>query len=890
MIILKPAIRKTLSVFLCIVLAAMTVVPTFAAVSYPSGVTEQTAQEAAQKTDVLVKEALSKTSGKTLSALVLPQLYSNETLSQILLAVYGSTDEQTSSVADMGIDVSTQYLAQCLVNYPSVSKAVGSAKTWNEVDLSGAKWNVSDKNGFATAMSAILTPFSDLLYMLLCSGTYKAGIITLKGSNGYESGVVPMLSALGCTSILSGEEFVSQAQQHRYSMIQNLVLSIMSSLEAILANPAIRLSTIMPNLAHFLKDGGFESAVDNLMSPLTLGIGKYVSFFTGTKMLSVLMFIQDSGKYTTNFSENMTTILNDAMESSELKLAPIDLDALKGCGTLNEQTNSVEANIAESFTTIFVWLLDTLKLNRDKVSQMLASADGQSDRVSELLTPLLEKDSGEIFALLVKLLTQTQGEELDYTWQTPQFAQTSVSYTANLGKEKFQRVLDGIDELLNEFVSESGQAKSVGAMLKNTIYSSQTLSTLVVELYSGLSDEKMQEALSSIGMSFSPSAVAAGLSERQLSSARYTLSHASSWKNVKSENLNWGFSQGDKKGFKTALVAALRPFEDVLRMMLVADRIEIFSSVNLCGGNGYNTAVIPLLEALGCNEKKILTYEQFKKKSAGDGVLENLLDPVLSLVDEIAKKPVYKLTEILPNLIFFLQNGSAMQCVENLIKPIETLLSSFGMKLSDLGVDLEKLKKTDIVSELSKSIPKMIKDVKLEEPDLASIAGIGSLESYQSKATSAGSAATLSRVKADQTAVLVTMLRYFVGVLTDSENSDLLSGMMGGSGDSNDMFAQYSADIGTQMAQMNTDEVIEWLYKLLFRERAVEQTTQEDDYSTAITYVPQKKSHTKQIVTSVVILLAIVALVIVFRKRIKDLFHIIKQNAAKKKAASNQEV
>ncbi|MGN1419316.1 MAG: hypothetical protein ACI4W6_08305 [Acutalibacteraceae bacterium] len=887
--------KKTVSVMLCFVLCALTVLPVFGAVSYPQGVTEQTAGQSAQKTDILIENAVYDMQGKSLSALVYPTLYADETLSQILLGIYGSVDEQVSSAKNMGIDISTSYVAKCLVNYPTVSAAVEKASDWKSVDLTGAKWNVYDKDGFANAIAAMFTPFNDLLYMLLCGGTYKAGFIVLRGGSGYQKGIVPMLSALGCTSIPDDSTFKAQAQEHKYTMIYNIVLSICSSLDAILDAPAMRLSEILPNLAHYIKDGGFENSVNALMNPLTLGIGNYISLFSGSKMLSVLMFIQDSSKFTTDFSENMTTILNDAISSMDFKLAEIDLDALKSCGTLDSETDTVKANIGEAYTTVFMWLIDTIKLNKDKVSSMLtespenAEDSEMTETLSTVMDSMLAKDTGEIFALFVKLLTNEQGTDNDYTWQTPQFTPVTVNYTANLGKDKYQRVLDGIDDLLSEFVAEGGEAKDLPTMLKKTIYSSDMLSQLVIGLYGQLASEDMSEALSMLGLNFAPYSVSKYLTEKQLSSARYTLSYYSSWKNLKAENLSWGFKDGDKKGFETALIAVLRPFEDLLRMLLVSDSIEIYSSINICGSNGYNTAIIPMLEALGCNSEKIMSYDEFKANADGDGILENLLTPILSLIDEIIERPIYKLTEILPNIIFFMQNGSMMQCVENLIKPVTDLLAEFSIDLKDMGVDLDKIKQTDIVGELSEQIPKMITDIKLETPDLASLAGIGQLESYTSKAVSAGQPQQLSVVRADQTAVLMTLLRYFVGILQDPENSDLMAGMMGGSGDEG-MFAQYSAGIGDEMASMTTDETIEWLYKLLFRERAVKEEEPTDNYSTAIVYTPPKESHTKQIITAVVIVVILIVLAIIFRKRIAFRLDMIKQNIANKKAASKQEV
>lgn len=897
MITLKTARKKLISVLLCVLMLSLSLTPAFAAVTYPAGVTEQTAQQSAEKTDALIKNAVNTLEHKSLDKLVYPMLFADDTLSGILLSFYQGLSENASSLERLGIDVSTAKVAAGLSAYPSVAQKVSAAADWSVVNLDGASWGVNSKQEFANAFAAMLSSFNDVLYMVLCSGNYSSGIIKIKGDDGYNNGIISMLSALGCTSIMGNEQFKGQASENKNSMIANIVLSVLSMVNTVLEAPATRLSAIMPNLAHYLKNGGFENSVNALMSPLTLGIGKYISLFSGSNMLSLLMFIQDPSKYTINFSENMTTILNDAMANSELSIAEIDLDAIAACGTLNGDT--VEANIGESYTMIFCWLIDTLKLNKDKLTQMMneqggaimgaASGAEQSIDIGKMIDGLLAKSTDEIFAMLVSLLTAEAGEDIEYEWQTPQFSKTQVSYTANLGQEKYQRVLDGIDDLLSEFIAENEKGSTLQSLLKSNIYSPQLISTLVTAVYGALSDGEMASMMSMLGLPVSPYQLASKLTGRQFSSARNTLSRYSSWKNVNPNNLYWGFVAGDAKGFKNALVAVLSPFEPLLKMLLVSGKIEILGAVNICGSNGYNTAIIPLLEAIGCPSDDIMTYEQLKAKADTDGVLSNLLTPILSLVDKVIEKPIYTLTEILPNLIFFVQNGSLMQCIENLIQPLTKLLEQFSISLSSLGVDFESMKSKDILSELSEKVPELTDEIKLSKPNLASLAGIGELVTIESKRTYQGAAVQLSYVKADQTAVLITLLRYFVGLLKDPANGELMGGMMGGFGD-NEMFAQASGGIGDEMAAMSVDETIEWLYKLLFRERAVSTSVEPEEYTKVIVYQPEKESNVKQVVVPIIlVLLVAIIFLIVRRKRIKVLIENRKLKKSMAASAKSQQ-
>ena len=95
-----------------------------------------------------------------------------------------------------------------------------------------------------------------------------------------------------------------------------------------------------------------------------------------------------------------------------------------------------------------------------------------------------------------------------------------------------------------------------------------------------------------------------------------------------------------------------------------------------------------------------------------------------------------------------------------------------------------------------------------------------------------------------------------------------------------------------QMKSMNTDETIEWLYKLLFRERAVSNTVQASEYTKEIIYQPKEESNTKQVVIPIIVVLAAaVVFLIIRRKRIKVLIENRKlKKATDTSSKSQQEV
>lgn len=864
---LKRRINKALIILLCLTLTVVSVFPAVA-VAFPQGVTEQTAQAGAQKADILIKNALNKMQGKTLKELVLPMIISDDTLSKMLFEVYTSVEEQGQALSDIGLDTSPQAVAKYLSAYPDIYARLVAAPSWSQVNLAGAHWGVSDEEGFANATSAMLGVFNDLLYALLCSSSYRTGLVSISGDDGYQNGIVPILDAIGCPNIMPNVQFKEQAATDYSSMIRNIVLMIFSYLDYVLDAPCVRLSETLPNFAYFINNDGLTTSINALISPMKLKIANLIPIMSGS---SILSFVENSDDIMSDFSSDPMQAVNGMLSESEITMADIDLEKLASCGVL--QNGKIQANIGEAFTVIFMWLIDTLKLNKDKLAQSLNSenaafGDMNIGDMSGVLNTLLEKDSGDIFALLIELLTAEGGNDLDYKWETPAFAKTDVSYTANLGQDKFQRVLDGIDELLSEFVKESGE-KNIQSVLKKTIYSPELVSSLVTGIYGAFAKDDFADMLSLIGFDVTPKGLASVISESEFSSVKLVLSSKSSWSKVKETELNWNFKKGDRESFKKAVTAALRPLEDILRMILVSEKIEVLGAINIYGTNGYNSAVIPLLEALGCPNSKIMTYDELKKNSDGDKIIENLLNPIFALVDKVIKKPVYTITEILPNIVFFVNNGSAVQCIMNLITPITDMLEKFGMSADSLGFNIDEMKNADILAELTKNISAMVTDIKLPDMDFASLSGIGEPVTVQSKAIYRNAPIQTVYVKADQTAVIVTLLRYLVDVIRMPENSSILDSFLSSGDAEENTFTEFSSGIGEQMASMTTDETIEWLYKLFFRERVVSENVVDDDYTPTIIYKPKSNGALKGMVGFIcALLLAAIVLLIIFRKRI----------------------
>ena len=824
--------KKVISVFAVLLLVVLTALPA-AAVSYPEGITKEQVSATIGKVDNLIETFVSATPEGSLESLVLPQLYSDDVLSSLVTGIYGAMQENAETFSALGLDISVGGVASHLADYPGVQKKLSAYSNWSDVDLTGEKWGVKDKDGFLNAVSSVLAPFNDVLYMLLCGGRYSINpIVGLEGAKGYETAIIPTLRALGCESITDSAVFYSEAQADRKSMVKNLVGDVLLLAQRILGAPCDTLTDILPGIAYFMNEGGLDKAVSTLINPLKLQLFNISTFI---KVETILSFIQNSEAFTQSFTLNF----NDILASSGLKMAEINLQELSSCGT-PKGDGTVISDKPAVFTVLMRWMIDSAKLNKDALGTMVGE---EMAMASGVIDTVLAKDTDDLIAFVVKLLNAEKGETNDYEWTYGGFESTDVSYTPNLSKEKFQRVADEIDELLNQFVAEGGKHKTVREALAPEIYSNALLSTLVCELYGMLAGEEMKAAAGLIGLDVTPAALASELSGPRFINTRYTLSKASSWDNVNVNTLTWGFRNGDKEGFVKALCAALSPMEDIIDMLLCEGKISLAGSIDIYGSNGYNTAVIPLLEALGCSSDSILTYDEYKKASAkGDGI-EAIVNSLMSLVERVLDRPVYTVTDILPNLLYFVNNKGIETCLENLMYPLTKITAELGMgELVDMSA-LPEMNMEDMMAEMSGMMPAGDIGIDLGSIDLSGFdineyAKMGTAVTVQSKRVQNGEFVNVTYIEADQPAIMVSLMRFAAGIIKDPE-ADILGTMMSTAGN-NEMVSGFVGGIGEDLDNMTIDETVEWIYKLFFRERPIVEEKTEEEYLPTIIYKEQK--------------------------------------------------
>ncbi len=813
--------------------------------AYSGAISEEEAYNAMTGTDKLIKNVMPMLTGKELRATVNDMLYADESLSSFLVNLYSSMSQNESELSLVGIDCTTTNLAICLKSYPSVSNALLNCDSWANVDLSGAKWGVDDNQTFADALSAILSPFNDVLYMLLCSGRYEMGnLVSINGSNGYSNAIVPMLESLGCTDLPSQAMFTLNAQNDKSTMIKTIVLPILNVVDYIVQSPAEHSAEILPGFAYFVDSGEFEKCLNSLLSPIT-----------SNPLVEIAVFLKifDIDSLTNIDINSLLSSLIPAGEGS-LILAPVDFSALAACGSKTD--SGFVANKPAAYVEILKWIVDTLKLNSDSLGQLLGDN-------SEMLVSLKDKNTDDIVKLIILLFNPTEptgAEAMIY----PEFKPGSIENTTELTDKNLEKVYKEIDGLLDDFVKEGGSYSNMSSLISSSLYTNQNVNSLIIGIYKTLEDEGLASALKILGMDTSPKGVALRLTEWGYSDARDVLNSADSWADVNAKSLYWGFKNGSRRGFQNALTASLRPITPLLRVVLAEGELVVLDSITIKGSDGYNTAVIPVLEALGCSSYSIRSYSSYKALSQGDGVIDGVLEPVFDLLDDVADKPVQTLIDKLPNIVYFAESGSLDKCINNLLLPITSIFNQVP-GVFEFKLDTTVLTKELDINNLASGIIKG-SGIKIAEFDIKEIASLGTAVKKHSKSVVDDENPEYTYIEADRNAIVLYLLKIVAKTIKLPGNENLLMGSVGGGGAANFDASSMTA----QFENMSDDEFVGWLYNLFFKERIKVEVVTGEDYSPTIIYTPKEKSKVPIIAVAAYTSLCLVVGVIILinRKRL----------------------
>lgn len=291
-------------------------------------------------------------------------------------------------------------------------------------------------------------------------------------------------------------------------------------------------------------------------------------------------------------------------------------------------------------------------------------------------------------------------------------------------------------------------------------------------------------ALDETGSCPSVQAMAKHLSEPQFADASAKFAAMESWDDFDAEGMTWGFEDGDREGFMAAAIAALRPITSLIYNYAgVNDYVD--SKYNDYTYGAYNTALVPLLEALGCSG--IQNYDEYLASVATladktettyskkqDALGYAIFNPLFNLVDTLFACPLNTLLDLLPRLAYAQESGA--------LAGLYNLQISFSFKALgalEMWVDLKLFDMLGIshIDGLVKMLAGLIlpEGFVLPEIDWAKLAYMGAAIQRDSAYIDR---VQMNDVKADRADVYVTVMQYLASCLEIEGNTDILKGLL----------------------------------------------------------------------------------------------------------------
>lgn len=581
------------------------------------------------------------------------------------------------------------------------------------------QWGVTDRESFIDAAVAALSGLEPLLLAIVSNQSFKesAKIGTGSGSanigislslsvdpielvlmssanDGYDNALAPIFEALGCTDIPHGEELTST----RAILEDGLFAMVDQLLEKIAEKPLTTILEILPNIAYALE----ADLVNDLLGMLKTDITYTAN--ASYKVLGGAISGSMSDVYN-NYSSPEKVNIKDMVD---LKSLGVDLSSFESVwnmvlgllgvtlptpnagaiATMGEltwkTTNRSEktysyggdkaAFIVANKADVLIYLVKYL-LENDIISMFvnLETADAVVKEIMENLA----KNSNDVIAAVVELLNQVEYDVEDYDWYDGSVGGTVEGLTPameiylssnnNWNTEVAKYITENINEILDSVFKIAGLNVDISAEIEK----------LISTLFTNANITAIAKLLSGVDLSSMPE-----VNDLLKNELNLDLSAFASYKDLPSDK-NWGFTDGDADGFVKALLEVLDPFMGVLGFILSGDDLTLFKGtdgeVTLIGYDGYDSALIPLLEALG--------VKATASADLGDkNPLEATLEGLLQVIDKVIDDPINEIIDLLPGLVYFISSNGLSTAVRNLLQPVYVILDTIR-PIYDLDLD-----------------------------------------------------------------------------------------------------------------------------------------------------------------------------------------------------------
>ena len=611
-------------------------------------------------------------------------------------------------------------------------------------DAAGVKhYIVANRTDFASGLQLLLQPANKLLGWLLLGNDIaffvknvdgnvdnyedlarqNNELIRIAGTEGYSTGLVLLLEALGCKDLKKASTYNGDAS----ALLKDVIVSVLNRLDEILANPIDEVLALIPELLYFINAHGLQTVVQNFAGSVLNVLDKVnESGLLGDTNLDVEAMLSDliKGVLGDNVDENWTFTWDDVDLSWVIGLveALTDLEIEDAVGyafkyfvlgiverydSATEYFVNEETGKTETYRTRFATADEhdadsAARMRADMITILLSLAIDvlEYGDNADVIEAMINKDeekipAGTIKAVLGILQNATLGDmkQIDWFYFDPDFDISAyvpgteltmpertihyIDYSSDWTEEAADYVAANIEEIIAEVfgllkMEETSVAQLLAKVFKvEDLYTAENLNK-IVDLVKGLT-ESLAPALIKV----------AGLILGGDFSAYATMHFEDA-------------DVTDRESFLEGLTQVLEPVYGLLNWLLFGEGFDYFYDndyyndgadardlIGLKGAEGYAYGLVPILEALGVKNLPDVTEQT--KLEAGSDFLYDVLNAVLTRVEGILADPVNEIFAILPNILYFINAEGLSASVFNLLNAVLGLLDPVNDALEQLG-------------------------------------------------------------------------------------------------------------------------------------------------------------------------------------------------------------
>ena len=345
--------------------------------------------------------------------------------------------------------------------------------------------------------------------------------------------------------------------------------------------------------------------------------------------------------------------------------------------------------------------MTTTDENGEKVPDTAKIAEAYATVAEIGLTTM---DKGDAIAAICELFNPIEYDYTDYNWYDGTYSgaiegmtpakEIYLQYATNWTHETFEYVLDNLDAFVLDITNMANSATLPELMTAkiDALYTNANVTALakmlsgIEEMLGGLmgGEEEGDEADTIAEGDDAEEAPAIDILAIIKDELGIDFAAFAAYADLP-DDYNWGFEDGNGEGFALALVELLKPFGPVLDFLFKGADITLLDEITLKGYNSYDSAFLPLLEALHCDVHAL---------AEGEDALEAIALALIAKMDALSADPIGEILNSLPGLLYFLASDGLSTAVKNLLMPVYAVLDAirpiYSVDLNAMLADLLK--------------------------------------------------------------------------------------------------------------------------------------------------------------------------------------------------------